>query len=135
MQKKKNLLQNEKGFTLIEIIAVLVILGILAAVAVPKYIDLTTTAKVKASEGQVAEMKATLNLAYANYYITNSAAPSGVQAIVAAGFVDDTAKTVGVTPDVWTVKLKATGNKVDITISQRGTDTGYAATGVWNVPS
>ncbi len=135
MKKKKNLLRREEGFTLIEIIAVLIVLGIMAAVAVPKYIDLTTTAKKKAAEGQVAEMKSTLNLAYANYYITNSTAPSGVQAIVAAGFAQDTEKDVGVTPDVWTVKLKATINKVDITISKRGTDTGYNATGAWNVPS
>ena len=34
------MLGNQRGFTLLEIIAVLVILGILAAVAVPKYIDL-----------------------------------------------------------------------------------------------
>ena len=35
---------NQKGFTLVEIIAVLVILGILAAVAVPKFLDLSDSA-------------------------------------------------------------------------------------------
>ena len=35
---------NQKGFTLIEIMAVLILLGILVAVAVPRYISLTETA-------------------------------------------------------------------------------------------
>ncbi|WP_321495008.1 prepilin-type N-terminal cleavage/methylation domain-containing protein [uncultured Desulfobacter sp.] len=50
----KNVLKNEQGFTLIEIIAVLVILGVLAAVAVPKYLDLMDDAKKKAVEGALA---------------------------------------------------------------------------------
>jgi len=37
---KRKLLQNDKCFTLVEIIAVLVIRGILAAVAETRYVDL-----------------------------------------------------------------------------------------------
>lgn len=45
------LLRNEKGFTLIELVIVLVILGILGAVAMLGYQDLTTQARDAALEG------------------------------------------------------------------------------------
>ncbi len=48
---KSTVLANEKGFTLIELIIIIVVLGLLSAVAVPKYVDIKTDAEKAAANG------------------------------------------------------------------------------------
>jgi len=45
------MLKTQKGFTLIELVIVIVILGILAAVAMPRYLDLQGDARISACQG------------------------------------------------------------------------------------
>lgn len=68
-------IRNQKGFTLIEIIAVLVILGILAAVAIPKYIDMRKDAVVKAAGGANTELNARERLTLASWKLKDGQGP------------------------------------------------------------
>ena len=70
--KRGKLLTGQEGFTLIEIIAVFIVLGILAAVAVPKYFSLISNAEDKAAMAVKAETQARANLYFANQLIATN---------------------------------------------------------------
>jgi len=126
MFKKK--LKNQKGFTLIEIIAVLVILGILAAVAVPKYVDMQDEARKKAAQGAVAEVKGRLSNGYAKYLlINNGAQPTPTSVIDAAGGATTVTNVGG---DFTVAAVPGTDNVV-ITATMGGQTT----VGTWKLPT
>lgn len=68
--------RKQHGFTLIEIIAVIVLLGVLAAVIVPKFTDLTSDAQQAAAMQAVAEGIARVNSEAAKSILTNGVAPA-----------------------------------------------------------
>lgn len=70
-------LSNQKGFTLIELVVVIVILGILAATAAPRFIDLTSDARISVMEGIVGSMNGAVNLAQSKALIEGETAATG----------------------------------------------------------
>jgi prepilin-type N-terminal cleavage/methylation domain-containing protein len=129
-------INTEKGFTLIEVIAVLMILGILAAMVVPRYISAVNNSKTAASKSEIAEMKASLNLAYAKYFMSNHTAPTSDQVVTTAGYVSAAQTNVGSAPDIWNITLTAAGSAVAVTVNTYGTDAdvNYKAVGTWTLP-
>jgi len=61
---KRNTQQNFHGFTLIEIMVVVVILGILAATIIPQFMGTTHDAKVSAAKAHIAELESALERFY-----------------------------------------------------------------------
>lgn len=62
----------KRAFTLIELIAVIVVLAILAGVAVPRYFDHAERAKKSADEAAISAIQSALNLAYLNNQLNGS---------------------------------------------------------------
>lgn len=84
--KKK--LKEEKGLTLIELLAVIVILGIIAAIAIPAIGNIMTNSTVNALKGDAQNVLAAGNL----YFTEKSTATDeavDIQTLLDEGFLDD----------------------------------------------
>ena len=75
--KKRTILQNNKGFTLIEILVVLIILSVLAAIVAPKFLGRSEDAKRTATSVQIRNIEGAIKL----FYLDNGFYPTTEQGL------------------------------------------------------
>ncbi|WP_337365902.1 prepilin-type N-terminal cleavage/methylation domain-containing protein [Phascolarctobacterium sp.] len=121
----KNFIKNRKGFTLVELVVVIAILGILAGLAIPRFMDATATAR---GARIVADMR-TIDSAIMIYNAKTGNLPTTIAQITtdaADGTVNPTTfKLLAAwpTPPTGTAKVTAS-NGSEITITPTATEYG-----------
>jgi prepilin-type N-terminal cleavage/methylation domain-containing protein len=109
MQRVTSKIRDQRGFTLIEIIMVIVLLGIIAAIAIPKYIDLRTDAQDATADGIVGAIVSSAAIGYADRAVkgTNPVTYPSITDLQATYLRSQKVTLVKTAPTSWTAKVGA----------------------------
>jgi len=130
------MLRKEKGFTLIELIIIIVIIGILAAVAIPRYVDLVSDAQNGTARGVLGGLRSANTILFADrlvhwlptsptYTILDVVGSAQIQGVAATAIATSTF-SFQVGSSTYTFTLNGTTVSVPTT-----PQTIFAATGTW----
>ncbi len=115
-------MKNTKGFTLIELMIVIAILGILLAIAIPAYQDYSIRAKV--SEGL--NLAAAAKLAVSEYRLSNQAWPADNATAGYGGAATTIVTSIVIASNVVTITYNdppiPSGGTITLTATQSGSD-------------
>jgi len=133
--ERRHLLRSQDGFTLIEIISVLVLLGILAAVAVPKFFNLQTQARIQAVNAALAEGVSQVNQASAKFLLINGTPPVNLTSLTGLPTPNNLVTPYNPSGSDFTLTFaNATGHSIRITATGNPGTTVASAKGNKTIP-